>query len=672
MPTPNLATVLTNFKSYLEAEIQNSGATDQPQGKLVQDLKAVNELLSGASSGGATQGQVQAAIEAAANLGTIISALNSIFLAVDGIEPVIGSLQISSDSINLNTDTLEAKSDSLIQALGAKTDPTAATATATASLIAFIKFIAANTDGIESLLGNLSADTTAIKGFVDQVETLLITSNTQTDGIEPALTQIYQAVDQLEPKSDALIQGLGAIADTPASNASANASLIALIKFVAANTDGIETLLGNLSTDTTAIKGFVDGIEALLTTLNTQTDGIEGSLTQIFQAVDQLEPKSDSLIQGLGTTADAPAATGSANASAIALIKLIANKLDSVLTSVDGTEPGLASIMSATDGLEGSLGTISDAAVATPTSSGSAIAFLKYLATKILELSQARDATNNFFKTDQGYRKEVSGSGSALNSTPIPPTPCAEFGTVSVQLLGTWAGTITFEGSNDGVNWVPITGSRISDVTTGSTTGFNGLWVFPLQVKFFQVRRSSFTSGTLSAIALFGGQSDNSRNIQISNISTAHSATISVDPVSMGVTAQTVNRVVSDNNAARLIGDRIGRVIVHEGNIPEQEFINSITLTNGSESNFFTGVVPNRFALQDVLVTNFSATDAVVAFRQTTGGTPAFYINCKAGTSFFVGLSGWLQSTQGTNWTAQVTSANPNCNISAKCYRINY
>jgi hypothetical protein len=70
---------------------------------------------------------------------------------------------------------------------------------------------------------------------------------------------------------------------------------------------------------------------------------------------------------------------------------------------------------------------------------------------------------------------------------------------VSVQITGTWVGTVTFEGSVDGTNYFVINGGTFA--STGvlvSTATANGQWQFDVAgVQSFRARCSAFTSGTI-------------------------------------------------------------------------------------------------------------------------------------------------------------------------------
>ena len=77
---------------------------------------------------------------------------------------------------------------------------------------------------------------------------------------------------------------------------------------------------------------------------------------------------------------------------------------------------------------------------------------------------------------------------------------CKGYSTVGVELSGTWAGTITFEGRTDTGNYVVINGMATNGTTLVSSTTGNGVFRFSTAgIIRFQIRFSAFTSGTLLA-----------------------------------------------------------------------------------------------------------------------------------------------------------------------------
>lgn len=68
---------------------------------------------------------------------------------------------------------------------------------------------------------------------------------------------------------------------------------------------------------------------------------------------------------------------------------------------------------------------------------------------------------------------------------------------VALQLTGTWVGTIQFEGTVDGTNWVPINGVFAGTSTPGPTTTTNGvIRLTPSGLAQVRVIATAWTSGT--------------------------------------------------------------------------------------------------------------------------------------------------------------------------------
>jgi hypothetical protein len=192
--------------------------------------------------------------------------------------------------------------------------------------------------------------------------------------------------------------------------------------------------------------------------------------------------------------------------------------------------------------------------------------------TNIKNLS--RDQYNALFLSDAAQM--ASGSGTVASRVVLQMNT-AGYQSVSVQVFGTWTGTVTFQSSNDGSVWVTTAGwdsaSSITAVQMGSTTA-TGIYVIPCVGVYFRLWLTAITSGTLQAIAYLRNQPPTVfPNIAISKIagtavvSNGHAGALSVGgpaapllvpsvyPVTVGGVDQTsgvVRRVVTDA-AGRLI-----------------------------------------------------------------------------------------------------------------------
>lgn len=68
---------------------------------------------------------------------------------------------------------------------------------------------------------------------------------------------------------------------------------------------------------------------------------------------------------------------------------------------------------------------------------------------------------------------------------------------VAVQITGTWVGTLQFEGTVDGTNWVAVNGVFAGSSTPGPTTTTNGIVrVTPSGLAQFRITATAWTSGT--------------------------------------------------------------------------------------------------------------------------------------------------------------------------------
>jgi hypothetical protein len=73
--------------------------------------------------------------------------------------------------------------------------------------------------------------------------------------------------------------------------------------------------------------------------------------------------------------------------------------------------------------------------------------------------------------------------------------------TVNVQLYGAWVGTVTFEASIDGQNWVSINGNAQSNGSISSSNTTNNNMFFDVSgYDYFQVRCSAYTSGRIAVL----------------------------------------------------------------------------------------------------------------------------------------------------------------------------
>ncbi len=108
----------------------------------------------------------------------------------------------------------------------------------------------------------------------------------------------------------------------------------------------------------------------------------------------------------------------------------------------------------------------------------------------------------------QGLWTELSGlTAAVLNADLVPSTDVSAYKWLSLQILGVYTGTITFQGSNDGSSWKSVvlkdigTASNPTITTFGNTapTSANALFAGPIDFRFFRARLTSYTNGSGTA-----------------------------------------------------------------------------------------------------------------------------------------------------------------------------
>lgn len=105
----------------------------------------------------------------------------------------------------------------------------------------------------------------------------------------------------------------------------------------------------------------------------------------------------------------------------------------------------------------------------------------------------------------------------SLTTSTCPGTGCVQlnvsgYGSASVQLTGSWSGTVTFEVSTDGVNFVSVLLNPSTSTTPVSTTTSSGLWLGSVGgAKYLRARFSTASSGTV-VVTLQASPAGSARN----------------------------------------------------------------------------------------------------------------------------------------------------------------
>jgi hypothetical protein len=204
--------------------------------------------------------------------GSAVSASNPVPVDIqDALLTINGDVIVSSE--------VEVKNDS--------GNPVPVTDSALAGYVdgieAVLATIQTNGDTVETKLQAIADNTDGLEGFVDGIEGLLTSLNGYVDGLETLITATNSSVDGLEGFTDGLetlISTLNGYVD----------GLETLVASTNTKLDTINTTLGTtLGGYLDQLEGYTDGLEALITSTNGYVDQLEGYL-------DTVETKLQSVI----------------------------------------------------------------------------------------------------------------------------------------------------------------------------------------------------------------------------------------------------------------------------------------------------------------------------------------------------------------------------------------
>ena len=262
---------------------------------------------------------------------------------------------------------------------------------------------------------------------------------------------------------------------------------------------------------------------------------------------------------------------------------------------------------------------------------------------------------------------------SALNALPIPSTDTTKYRFVSVQVNSTaTAGSYIFEMSNDaGANWVPVALQDVNLPGSGNSiyvvTASNRMFHGAISGALFRVRVSvTLTGGSIQAFAVFS-QAGTSPGMQmVTTPSTGfavvgnanHGGGFTNQAFQMGVESRTTARAATgDAQTTRLMADKLGRLIMIDGQIRELVDNNNTTLTTTTETTLIAAVASVNHDVREFIVTNTSATDVRIDFRDSVAGTVRLSVLVKALSTLPISCKRLKQATANTSWTVQLSAA---------------
>tara|TARA_R110000851_G_scaffold187318_1_gene337139 strand:- start:43106 stop:44593 length:1488 start_codon:yes stop_codon:yes gene_type:complete len=208
----------------------------------------------------------------------------------------------------------------------------------------------------------------------------------------------------------------------------------------------------------------------------------------------------------------------------------------------------------------------------------------------------------------------------------ISSTDVTEYKSISLQLTGVWAGTVTFQGSNDNGTFYDIVAQDATSLTTpyNSETTANGLYNIPVVYKYFRARVTAFTSGTVNCTA-YGHKEDKSLN--------------SVGQIGVVTLAAETTKVIGTVNVSTGVSYVAGTITASDTALAAPTHDGSLLTGTPSVNSFFAA--PGNSALSTWVV-EIAGTlgGASFYFEGSTGSTDGIDENWVSLTSLQRGLTG--------------------------------
>lgn len=234
-------------------------------------------------------------------------------------------------------------------------------------------------------------------------------------------------------------------------------------------------------------------------------------------------------------------------------------------------------------------------------------------------------------------------------------TSVAGKSTVSVNILGTWVGTLVFEGHNGDLTWSAITAYTQTGIATASTTTNQFLYINSSAYTQVRVRASAWTSGTANvqlnasarSIAMF---TQTEGNVQ-------SGTTDAGNPMKVGGLAKTTQpTAVTDGQRANALFDKVGRQVVTTAHVRDLVSQQQTAITGTTETTIVTAVAATFNDLSTLVITNAANQATTVTIRDSTAGTTRAIFDLAANGGIALNLPvPWKQGAVNTNWTAQQT-----------------
>ena len=186
-------------------------------------------------------------------------------------------------------------------------------------------------------------------------------------------------------------------------------------------------------------------------------------------------------------------------------------------------------------------------------------------------------------------------SGTATSAAVLFTTSMLNYESITVQVTSAGTScTITYEGSEDGVNWQSTSGLTTSNIGASANTTTSATAIilqFPRKASIFRARVSAYGSGTVSVVGTLS-------KVPVAQLGLTYigggispeGGGAGTSPLAIGLECRTSSKTsVSNATLVRPIATTDGRQIVRLDSIPENEW--SYVAASGGITNTTTAVI---------------------------------------------------------------------------------
>lgn len=243
--------------------------------------------------------------------------------------------------------------------------------------------------------------------------------------------------------------------------------------------------------------------------------------------------------------------------------------------------------------------------------------------------------------SQQGDFTEYTGlSAGSLNADLLTSTDVSAFKWFSVQTLGTWTGTLTFQGSNDNSTFVSTTAFLINETTgtSRSSSTTTNIYAGNISFRYLRIRMTAYTSGTATGVVeLYTTPAP----AQYINVAAVQAGTWTVQP---GNTANTTAWKVDGSAVTQPVS---GTVTVNQaasatGGYSFSHIATNTTTTIKSGAGTLRTLIINTRGVGNTatIYDNTAGSGTVIAILDTTLSTTSFVYDVAFSTGLTVVTSG--------------------------------